>query len=218
MPGRLFSPRGDTRARYVGNPTQRRPRPASPTSSSLRIQATRAQRTQPWPGHHRRSPGSSRPGRVGWGHAKAGMYQDILGQEKTTTRKTPAAGLRASSPSWEMGRPPERRRPQGTALPSQLLEGERGGSREADAEAPPRPRGLPDSPRLLCAAKGPSSSCATLRAAALVVGCTAKLAWKAAGAGPGHTESALRAPFSPGSTGRGSDVCRSRSSFESVPG
>ena len=57
--------------------------------------------------------------------------------------------------------PSERHRPLGTALPSNFARAKGAGPGQRAPKPHPGPRGLPDSPRLLRAAGGPSSSCAT---------------------------------------------------------
>lgn len=140
-----------------------------PDASRRRIPATRAQRQHPWPGHHRRGAGSSRQTRSGVTLKLKGTRALSAGTKPPLRRHPPRVLVLALPPRlWVFLQ--GRRRPQGTAFPSQLLEGERGGPWAAGAEAPPRPRSLPDSPRLLCAAVGPSSFCATVRGGGLTPG------------------------------------------------
>lgn len=194
------------------------PEARQPDASRRRIQATAAQRTQHWPGHHHRGARSSRPGRVGRVTLRRECARTFSAWRKQPLeRPPPQVSVLALPPGiWvahqsagahtEPHFPPDFWRVKGAGPGRQALK-----SRPARAACRIRPASC--APRTALLPPAPLS-----RAAALVAGCAAKLAWKAAGAGPGLTKSAPRAPFSPGTTRRGSDVCRSKSSFESVPG
>lgn len=201
---------------------RRKPHPARPARSSRRrLPATRARRQRARPGPARpprRGAGSSRPGGLARGPAAAGRCQDPPGRHRTAARPAPAAGAAPALP------PGVRVAPQSAGArkePRSPRDFSRAGGAGPGRRAPrPRPAraGCRIRPASSAARADPLPPAPLSRAAALVAGGAASLAWEAAGAGPGPAESAPRAPSAPGATGRGSDVCGSRSSFESVPG
>lgn len=199
MSGRLFSPRGNTCARYGGNSTQR---PAGLTLPAAAFPRPRGKGSIPGLDSIAAAPGARGQADSVGGDVEAGRYRNPLSAgTKQPLRRTPLPVLVLALLPRLWVSPQERRRPKATALPSQLLEDERGGPSAAGAEAPPLPRGLPDSPRLLSAADGSSSFCATVPSGGRGPGSSCELRVEGGGRGSRPYRERAARPLLPRSDG-----------------